>query len=78
MGGFSITHWLIFLAVVAIVFGTSKLKNIGKDVGGAVKDFKDAVKAETAEQAEKTRNHVLDHQSPEAVEPIKSNSQQKS
>lgn len=46
MGGFSITHWLILLAVVVIVFGTSKLKNAGKDLGGAVKGFKDAVKEE--------------------------------
>lgn len=46
MGGFSITHWLILLAVVVIIFGTSKLKNAGKDLGGAVKGFKDAVKEE--------------------------------
>ena len=46
MGGFSITHWLILLVVVVIVFGTSKLKNAGKDLGGAVKGFKDAVKEE--------------------------------
>lgn len=46
MGGFSITHWLILLVVVVIVFGTSKLKNAGKDLGDAVKGFKDAVKEE--------------------------------
>ncbi|OPH38362.1 Sec-independent protein translocase subunit TatA [Moraxella equi] len=46
MGGFSITHWLILLVVVVIVFGTSKLKNAGKDLGSAVKGFKDAVKEE--------------------------------
>ena len=44
MGSFSITHWLILLVVVVIVFGTSKLKNAGKDLGSAVKGFKDAVK----------------------------------
>lgn len=44
MGSFSITHWLILLVVVVVVFGTSKLKNAGKDLGGAVKGFKDAVK----------------------------------
>lgn len=47
MGSFSITHWLIFLAVVVVIFGTSKLKNAGKDLGSAVKGFKDAVKDET-------------------------------
>ncbi|MDO4894807.1 Sec-independent protein translocase subunit TatA [Moraxella sp.] len=44
MGSFSITHWLILLAVVVVVFGTSKLRNAGKDLGQAVKGFKDAVK----------------------------------
>ncbi len=47
MGSFSITHWLIFLVVVVVIFGTSKLKNAGKDLGQAVKGFKDAVKDET-------------------------------
>lgn len=46
MGSFSITHWLILLVVVVILFGTSKLKNAGKDLGQAVKGFKDAVKEE--------------------------------
>lgn len=46
MGGFSLTHWLIFLVVIVVIFGTSKLKNAGKDLGEAVKGFKDAVKDE--------------------------------
>lgn len=46
MGGLSITHWLIFLVVIVVIFGTSKLKNAGKDLGSAVKGFKDAVKEE--------------------------------
>lgn len=44
MGSFSIWHWLIVLAIVLVVFGTKKLRNIGGDVGGAVKSFKDAMK----------------------------------
>ena len=44
MGSFSIWHWLIVLAVVVLIFGTKKLKNIGADLGGAVKGFKDGVK----------------------------------
>ncbi len=59
MGSFSITHWLILLVVVVVVFGTSKLKNAGKDLGGAVKGFKEAVKDEEAEHTRKHR--VLDH-----------------
>jgi sec-independent protein translocase protein TatA len=46
MGSFSIWHWLIVLLIVILVFGTKKLKNIGSDLGGAVKGFKDGVKGE--------------------------------
>ena len=60
MGSFSITHWLILLVVVVVVFGTSKLKNAGKDLGGAVKGFKEAVKDDNAEHANKHR--ILDHE----------------
>ena len=45
MGGLSIWHWLIVLLVVVLIFGTKKLRNIGQDLGGAVKGFKDGVKA---------------------------------
>ena len=44
MGSFSIWHWLIVLLIIVLVFGTKKLKNIGSDLGGAVKGFKDGVK----------------------------------
>ena len=44
MGTMSIWHWLIVLLIVAIVFGTGKLKNIGKDLGSAVKGFKEGMK----------------------------------
>jgi sec-independent protein translocase protein TatA len=43
MGSFSIWHWLIVLLIVVLVFGTKKLRNVGSDVGGAVKNFKDAM-----------------------------------
>jgi sec-independent protein translocase protein TatA len=44
MGSFSIWHWLIVLLIVVMVFGTKKLKNMGSDLGSAVKGFKDGVK----------------------------------
>ncbi len=44
MGSFSIWHWLVVLLVIILVFGTSKLKNIGKDLGGAIKGFKEGIK----------------------------------
>lgn len=44
MGSFSIWHWLIVLLIVVMVFGTKKLRNIGQDLGGAVKGFKDGMR----------------------------------
>ena len=44
MGSFSVWHWLIVLLIVVLVFGTKKLKNLGGDLGGAVKGFKDGMK----------------------------------
>jgi len=44
MGTFSIWHWLVVLLIVVMVFGTKKLKNLGSDLGGAVKGFKDGMK----------------------------------
>jgi sec-independent protein translocase protein TatA len=49
MGGLSIWHWLIVLLVVVLIFGTKKLRNIGQDLGGAVKGFKEGMK--TPEEA---------------------------
>ncbi|GAA5235975.1 Sec-independent protein translocase subunit TatA [Verticiella sediminum] len=40
MGSFSIWHWLVVLVIVALIFGTKKLRNMGEDLGGAVKGFK--------------------------------------
>jgi len=50
MGSFSIWHWLIVLLIVVLVFGTKKLKNIGADLGGAVRGFKDGMKASGDEE----------------------------
>lgn len=44
MGSLSIWHWLIVLVIVVLVFGTKKLKNIGEDLGGAVKGFKEGMR----------------------------------
>ncbi|HXF80767.1 MAG TPA: Sec-independent protein translocase subunit TatA [Usitatibacter sp.] len=51
MGGLSIWHWLILLVIVLVVFGTKKLRNIGADLGGAVKGFKDGMRGD--EEAQK-------------------------
>ena len=47
MGEFSIWHWLVILAIVLIIFGTKKLRNVGSDLGGAIKNFKQAMKEES-------------------------------
>ncbi len=61
MAGLSIWHVVIFAIVVILLFGTSKLKNIGKDVGGAVKDFKKSVREE--EEASTLKEpRTLEHQ----------------
>ena len=44
MGSFSIWHWLIVLLVIILIFGTKKLRNIGSDLGGAVKGFKEGMR----------------------------------
>jgi sec-independent protein translocase protein TatA len=53
MGSFSIWHWGIVLLIVVLVFGTKKLKNMGSDLGGAVKGFKDGMKEGSAAAADK-------------------------
>ncbi len=51
MGSLSIWHWLIVLVIVMLVFGTKKLRNIGSDLGGAVKGFKEGMKDGAADDA---------------------------
>ena len=64
MGTFSIWHWLIVLLVVVLIFGTKKLKNLGSDLGSAVKGFKDGVKGgmDSAEDAGGTPQQVTNTQ----------------
>lgn len=51
MGSFSIWHWLIVLIIVMLVFGTKKLRNIGADLGGAVRGFKDGIKEGSSDKS---------------------------
>ena len=62
MAGLSIWHVLIFAIVVILLFGTSKLKNLGKDVGGAVKDFKKSIKDEETTASSTAEPRTLEHQ----------------
>ncbi|MBX3701864.1 MAG: Sec-independent protein translocase subunit TatA [Dokdonella sp.] len=53
MGGFSIWHWLVLLVIIALVFGTKKLRNVGEDLGAAIKSFKKGMQDE--DKAEQVR-----------------------
>lgn len=68
MGSFGIMHWLVVLAVVILVFGTGKLKNVGKDLGGAIRGFKEGMKgdepappAESAQKPAEPAGRIIDH-----------------
>jgi len=58
MGSLSITHWLILLAIVVLVFGTRKLRSAGSDLGAAVRNFKDAVREGEAEASKKNAGEL--------------------
>ncbi|MFC3903529.1 sec-independent protein translocase protein TatA [Acinetobacter marinus] len=60
MAGLSIWHIALLLIVVVLLFGTSKLKNLGRDLGGAVKDFKNSVKDEDAKLDQQKHQHAID------------------
>ena len=65
MGSLSIWHWLIVLVIVMLVFGTKKLRNIGADLGGAVRGFKEGMKEGTSDKpdsgaSQKVEGHVIE------------------
>jgi sec-independent protein translocase protein TatA len=58
MGSWSITHWLIVLVIVIVIFGTGRLKSAGKDVGDAVREFKKGVRGD--DEAQRLRDERRD------------------
>jgi sec-independent protein translocase protein TatA len=66
MGSFSIWHWLIVLVVVVLIFGTKKLKNVGSDLGSAVKGFKDGIKGGSESGPEAPAQQVAAQKSTDA------------
>lgn len=74
MGGLSIWHWLIVLLVIVLIFGTKKLRNIGSDLGGAVKGFKEGMAG-----GEDEPHKQVEHQGGQTIEgEVKDKSQTKS
>lgn len=80
MGGFSLWHWLIVLVIVVLVFGTKRLKNVGEDLGEAVRGFKkglhgdddraaDASRASTPQDAAATPSATTEADKPEHRNP---------
>lgn len=68
MGSLSIGHWVIVLLIVVLVFGTKKLKNVGSDLGQAVKGFKDGVKGEEEKTAaQQAAQQAAPHVAPQQV-----------
>ena len=74
--GISIWQLLILLAVVILVFGTKKLRNVGGDLGGAIKNFKKSMKEESDNktQVEDQSGRVIDAESSNVDEKEKDNS----
>ncbi len=69
MGSLSIWHWLIVLAIVVLVFGTGKLKNMGKDLGGAIKGFKEGMKeGDAAQKTAEAPKQVADEKKADVVD----------
>ena len=69
MGSFSIWHWIVVLIVVLAVFGTAKLRNIGGDLGTALKGFKDAMKED--EKKEETKVETVEHKADDSNATVK-------
>ena len=68
MGSFSIWHWIIVLIVVLAIFGTKKLRNMGGDLGTALKGFKDAMKEDEKKEGDKDgKVESVEHKSTEAA-----------
>ena len=78
MGSFSVWHWLIVLLIVVLVFGTKKLKNLGSDLGGAVKGFKDGMKDSSTAEAAAEKTAVTDQSKADDKTTIDVDAKQKS
>ncbi|MFI3155198.1 MAG: Sec-independent protein translocase subunit TatA [Methylococcaceae bacterium] len=58
--GLSVTHLLVVLAIVIVVFGTKRLRNIGSDLGGAIKGFRSAMKEGEEDKAVADKGEAID------------------
>ncbi|MGO1766082.1 twin-arginine translocase subunit TatA [Advenella sp. S44] len=70
MGSLSIWHWLIVLVIIALIFGTKKLRNVGEDLGGAVKGFKKGIK-DANEEADSSNDDGLNRKVADTQDPAR-------
>lgn len=68
MGGFSIWHWLVVLLIVVLVFGTGKLKNLGRDLGSGIKGFKEGLNEGQTEAKSETKQVTNQSSETEAID----------
>ena len=79
LGGISIWQLLIILLIVVMIFGTKRLKNIGSDLGGAIKGFKKSMTDDDkAQDNEQIQNKEIDTDDNDALKNTKTNSEEKS
>lgn len=64
LSGLSLPHIILLLVIIVLVFGTSKLKNAGKDLGGFFKGFKEGMKSDEDKPADTTPPAQLTQQNP--------------
>ena len=78
MGTWGIGHWIILLVIVLVIFGTKKLRNIGADLGGAVRGFKDGMRSEGGDKAAEANGAAPQQVTTKTVEgEVKSKTEQK-
>lgn len=75
MGGFSIWHWIIVLVVVLLIFGTKRLRNVGQDLGEAVKGFKKGMQQDEDKPVERLDDQSQSRNSESSTSKDRDNSQ---
>lgn len=70
MGGFGLKELLVILIIVALLFGTKKLKNIGSDLGGAIKGFKKGIADDETHELKDQSTDDVEHANQEKKDPI--------
>lgn len=78
LGGISMWQLLIILLIVVMIFGTKRLKNIGSDLGGAIKGFKKSMDEESPENADNTQKKEIESESDDTPTAAKSAEKEKS